>query len=189
MKTENHTGEDKKPRGDGRAKEAVIDILKGIVKSEIFAFIAFAVATIPINLFVYGEDYESERDMTPVYIIIFFIYLAVNYVVYIKKAVSREELDVRADKFDFAADLKKYVSGDGKYILAIYGVLAVIFEISLLANFMPVATALVFMFPVGAIITVPVLRTVVSYVLLAAALLLVTEFERHRAFKYWNGEK
>lgn len=175
-----------------KTKKTVISMIVGTLKAEIVAFGLYILAVIPINLFVYHEDYQSERDFTPVYFIMVFIYAIAFYLMYAKKNVENGEVSkgTSGEKFDLLADVIEYVRGDGKYLFIIYGVLAVVFEACyLFAGGNSLAALFAFNFPLAVIIPVPILRTVISYIFLMVLLLAAIEYARYRSYKYWNTEK
>lgn len=168
-------------------KKTIIGMVKGIVLAGLLAFGLYIISSIPINLFLYHEDYTSERDFTPVYFIMLLLYVIANYIVYIRKTAAESEVGKGGGSFDLASDVISYIKGDGKYLFIIYGVMAVIFEaFYLFAGGQSFAAMLVFFFPLAAIIPIPVIRTVIAYAALMLLLLAVTELERYRKFKYWH---
>ena len=172
-----------------KTKKTVISMIVGTLKAEIVAFGLYILAVIPINLFVYHEDYQSERDFTPVYFIMVFIYAIAFYLMYAKKNVENDEVGegTSGEKFDLWADVIGYIRGDGKYLFIIYGVLAVVFEVCyIFAGGQSFAALFAFNFPLAAAIPVPILRTAVSYILLMVLLLAAVEYARYKKYKYWH---
>ncbi len=163
----------------------IFDMVKGIVISELLALGLYICASIPINLFIYHEDYQSERDFTPVYFIMLFIYVIANYLVYIRKNVANGEIGKESEKFDLRSDIVSYIRGDGKYLFAIYGVMATVSEVLLLLR-SGAPVLFVFNFPLTAVIGVPVIRTVVAYVCLMALIMCAVEYARYKSFRYWH---
>lgn len=172
---------------DNKTNETIIKMLKGVIISGLLSFGLYILSFIPINLFIYHEDYVSERDFTPIYFIMMMLYIIANYIVYIRKSTAESGVGKSESAFDIKADLLSYISGEGKYLFIIYGVLAVVFEMFyMIIGRSPITAALLFFFPLSAVIPVPVIRTVVSYVVLMSLLMAATEFARYRKFKYWH---
>ncbi len=115
-----------------------------------------------------------------------FIYIIVNNLLYIKKECQESDLDVHAEKYDIKKDLINYINSDGKVLLIIYGLLAVISELSYLLGINFISTLLVFIFPLASVINIPIIRTIVSYIIMIAFLLLLTEYNRYKEYKTWN---
>lgn len=59
-------------------------------------------------------------------------------------------------------------------------------ELTILIGGTNSAVLFVFIFPLMGVINIPVLRTVVSYVVLMALMFAVIEWKRSRIYKYWN---
>lgn len=173
---------------DDKFKKKMFKLIKGIVLSELLAFVLYAVSAPFLSSMLYGRtDERTEEDLkfTAVYFIMFVIYIVANYIIYIRKAFDEEHLGGNGP-FALVDDLKMYISGDGRYLLIAYGVLAVVTELLMLIGGPSAATLFVFIFPLIGVINVPVLRTVVSYVLLMVLMFAVIEWKRSRIYKYWN---
>ena len=174
-------------------KEKIWSIIKGIALSELLALGLLFVVSIPIRLFLSGGErvdlYGTEpvRDFTIDYFIMLILYVLANYIVYIRKSVDGSKLTT-GEKFDLKSDIIAYVSSDeGKLLLIIYGILAVVFEaLEIFAGYQSPSVLLIFCFPIAAVIPVPVIRTIIAYIVTMALLLLATEYKRYRTYKYWN---
>ena len=174
--------------------KCIKDILIGIVKSGFLSFGIYIASIIFFNIVVYKEDYVSERDFTPIYIGMIVFYVVANYMMYIRKQSENQKLSVEpAASFSLKKDFVSYFKSEGKYLLAVYGLLAVVLEVSLLLNIMPVSTVLLFPFPLIGIfvdkLPIPIVRSVAAYVLTMGLLLALTVLEHYRVYKHWNGSK
>lgn len=173
---------------DDKFKSKMFKLVKGIVLSELLAFVLYAIAVPFLSSILYGrtdEVTDEPRDFTPVFFIMFVIYIIANYIIYIRKAFDGEHIG-GSGPFSLVDDLKTYIAGDGKYLLIAYGILAVVTELTILIWGTNSAVLFVFIFPLMGVINIPVLRTVVSYVVLMALMFAVIEWKRSRIYKYWN---
>lgn len=170
------------------------DILIGIVKSGLLSFGIYIASILFFNIVIYKEDYVSERDFTIVYIFMIFFYAIANYIAYIRKQSEDAKLSVEpAASFSFKNEFLSYFKEEGKYLLAVYGLLAVVLEVSLLLGIMPVSTVLLFPFPLIGIfvdkLPIPIVRSVAAYAVTVLLLLALTVLEHYRVYKHWNGSK
>ena len=174
-------------------KTILKNVIWGITKSGLYHFGLFLASYAFINLVIYKGDYNAPRDFTPVNYFMILLYGIANYYAYVKPYCEKQKIEVEYQSFSSANELKRYIRGEGKYLLGVYGVLAVIFELALI--FGPkvknlIATILFLIFPMGGIpkmpYNIPVLRSILGYSVTALTTLLVFVYTRYKIYKKWH---
>lgn len=163
------------------------DILVGIVKSWIIAFLAYIASTILLKAFL--EDVEQSIFQSIAFGVVGICYAAANYHFFIS-GNTKEHMkipDSSDPTYHPIEDLFAYIKGEGKYLLSIYGIFAILCEAARLVKSQnPISTVLLFLFPALGWIEVPVLRIILAYVLSMALLLTLTLYARKKNFDYWS---
>lgn len=174
-------------------KITVKEILWGITKSGLIHFGLYLLSYGFMNLILYGGQYNFPRDFTIINYYMIILYAVANYYGYVKPYCNKIKLDVTDSAFEPKKELKSYMKDEGKYILVIYGVLAVILELALIFERETeyiIALLLFFIFPMGCIFkfpyNIPVLRSILGYAVTSATTLGVFVFTRYRTYKKWN---
>lgn len=163
-------------------------IIIGIIKSGLLSFALYLSSYYFINIVIYKEDYVSERDFTPVYILMTVLYIISNYIMYIRKRSDNKNIEVKPDKFNVKEALASYLNEEGKLLLIIYGVLAIVNDIAKMItypNFISIPVS--FLFPICDVFySFPILRMVLGYVITMIPILIITILEEYRHYKRWN---
>ncbi len=180
-------------------KESTFQILKkviiGLVLSSLLAFVIYGASAL-LLVTVFYHDQAGERDFTPIYIVLVFIFQIAFWICYTRKT-SDEFKVIRKDSFSWKEDFRETMRGEGKILVIVMTVLAVINELSLILYEMyaenpgqnPIATALLFMFSLGSVtglMKIVVLRTVLAYLVTTPLLILQIVWQHSRDFKKWN---
>lgn len=173
------------------AKDFITDLLKGIIKATLLSY-GIYLLTANFLAAIFYHDTVGQRDFTPIYLSFIVIYsIAINFT-YIRKE-SNEYYETTAEKFNWQRDMTEYLKAEGKYVLLIYGILAVVMEIGywMFADAIPnpVEMCLMFCFPLPLVIRIPILRTVLAYMLTIIIHLLLTEWNHYRMYQYWKQGK
>ena len=168
-------------------------IVWGITKSGLYHFGLFLASYAFINIVIYKSDYSTPRDFTPVNYFLILLYGIANYYAYVKPYCEKQKIEVEYQSFSPVNELKKYIRGEGKFLLGVYGVLAVILELAL--AFGPkvknlIATILFLIFPMGCIskppYNIPVFRSILGYSVTALTTLGLFVYTRYRIHKKWH---
>ncbi len=181
-------------------KESTFQILKrviiGLVLSSLLAFVIYAISAL-LLVTVFYHDQAGERDFTPIYICMIFFFQLAFWICYTRKT-SDEFKVIRKDSFSWKEDFRETMQKEGKILVIVMTVLAIINELSLILYEMyaenpgmnPIATALVFMFSLGFVTgldKIIVLRTVLAYLVTTPLMILQIIWQHSRDFKKWGG--
>ena len=169
-------------------------IIIALILSDLLAFAVYAVSAVILLNFLY-LDHTGERDFTPVYIIIVFIFQFSFWFCYTRKNSDVFDL-IKNDGFSWKECLRKTMTESGKIIVIVTAVLAAVFEASLiihpLISDQPgniVATALWPLFSIGMVTgltEIPVLRTILAFLATAGLLIAQMVWQRWRNFRKWK---
>lgn len=163
-------------------------IIIGIIKSGLLSFALYLSSYYFINIVIYKEDYVSERDFTPVYILMNILYIASNYIMYIRKQSDNQKIEAKPDKFNVKEVLVAYLNEEGKLLLIIYAVLAIVNDIAKMItypNFISIPIG--FLFPMCDVFhSYPILRMVLGYFITMTPILIITVLEKYRHYRRWN---
>lgn len=172
-------------------KEFIIDLLKGIIKATLLSY-GIYLLTANFLAAIFYHDTAGQRDFTPIYLSFIAIYsIAVNFA-YIRRE-SSEYYETDEKTFNWKKDTADFMKTEGKYVILVYGILAVVMEIGywLFLNAIPnpVEMCLMFCFPLALVIHLPILRTVLAYILTIFLHFLMTEWNHYRMYQYWKQGK
>lgn len=160
--------------------EFVWRMVKGIALSCITALVLYLFESI---LLANALEAEAEKGIVVLPMILLQIaYLICVYAFYIRHE-AREFYSPEGKSGSFRAILGDYLRQEGWILLSIYGVIALITEISLLLvpyESNPVAFIGILNMPLISVIPVPILRTVVGYAVSAGGILLMTGIARKK---------
>lgn len=109
------------------------------------------------------------------------------YIGHAKKSAKRSENINLAAPYSVKNDLAAYVKLEGKHIIIVFAVLAVVCEVSVIVmnssgSPNPIATALMFFFSLSYAIDIPILGIIIAYIVLVFSLLLVSVIARRREY-------
>ncbi len=92
--------------------------------------------------------------------------------------------------FDLKKDFINYIEEEGKYLLIIYGAMAIVLEASLILGIWSISSVLLIVFPTIGIfvdkLQIPIVRSVVAYTVTILLILALTMLERYRVYKLWK---
>jgi len=165
-------------------------LIWSVIKADILSLAFYLVFFNLINALLYMDVPQEERNFALLYCALAVIYAIVFYFVHIRKH-SEEYVMMNQDAaFHWRSDLRAYMAGEGKQLLILYGVLAVIMEISMLAfpTRNPIGTVLLMVFPMVGVIRIPILRCLLSWAVTVLFALLLTVWGHRRCFLYWHRE-
>lgn len=158
-------------------------LCKSIVVSTIISFIFYLVFAGIVNAMFENVEERTTRFFI-LYCFMMLVYAACFYFIHIKK---REELFAPDEKFHLITEAKHYFFTEGKYLLLIYSVLAVLCEIdALIPSDSPgklIVTLCSMFFPFFTSIKIPVIRALINLLLANVIPLILVEihsFKLHR---------
>ena len=168
--------------------------LRAILFSTLLPLGFFVALNVFITAVFNGGKGAGERDQTPYYIFLQVFYLLSFYLVHTRRQ-SKNEAKPLESAFSPKENALSYLKGEGKYFLWIYAILAVVLEIVIMigggyANAIPALSPFTFIceliFPFIYVIRVPVIRTIITYAIVAFSTVALYVFEHYRLFNYWN---
>ena len=180
-------------------KETAAQILKkviiGLVLSSLLSFAIYAASALFLTVIFYHDQY-GERDFTPIYICMIFFFQLAFWICYTRKSSSEFAVVTHKESFFWKEDLRETMQGEGKIIVIVMTVLAVINELALIIHPLVsdepgnlVATVLCFMFSVCQITglsSVVVLRTVLALLVTTSLMIFQIVWQHSRDFKKWQ---
>ena len=141
-------------------KSRIVSLLKSIVLSSLFAFVLYFILAFPLAG-AFEDDPNKDLYISCCMILIY----ALSY--YVVHERRRKETFAECDEqFTYGKEIKSYFAAEGKYLLILYGICAVIVEIGMLVspdgfnNSIGVAFAMIY--PLTPYIPIPVVRSVLS---------------------------
>ena len=176
-------------------KETTFQILKkviiGLVLSTLLSFVIFLILALPLQVIFYHDQY-GQRDQSPIYISLVFIWQLAFWICYTRKSSSEFAVVHREGTCSWKEDLKDTMKGEGMILAIVLAVLAVIFEAAMIIVNRPdniIATALSPIFAVGTVTGLKdflVLRTVIAYVIETVLAIAQLVWQHSRDFKKWS---
>ena len=180
-------------------KESTFQILKkviiGLVLSSLVSFLIYSVSAVLLKTVFYHDQY-GELDYTPIFICLVFIFQLAFWICYTRKTSREFAVVTHKESFFWKEDLRETMQGEGKIIVIVMTVLAVINELALIIHPLVsdepgnlVATVLCFMFSVCQITglsSVVVLRTVLAFLVTTSLMIFQIVWQHSRDFKKWQ---
>ncbi len=167
-------------------KETIINLIISIVKATILSlFLSLVVILIfgAIGTMIFGDDFDRDaRDslMRLINIVTYFIcFISV-------KEKERYELFSSNNKFSFKDEFKSYFSAEGKYLLLIYSIMAVLCEFDFIINAdskKPINFLCAMFFPLMSVIKIPILRSIISILLVSIIHVIIVEIKSYKITK------
>lgn len=168
---------------NSKEKKYLFGVLKSIALSLLITIpISYVAYVVTIILFYDSTDKEPSV-LLPKIIAIAVCFVAL-YFVYIRQAAEFSKVKASGEKYNFKADLLEYINAEGKYQLAIYATIAVIYEIFALAGgYTGDIISLFFGLcaPTVWLLSIPILRMVVGYALMMVILFSIVLVARYTA--------
>ena len=162
-------------------KESLKRIIPLVALSFVITFFLYRyVGNILLLLLVDEHEMRMSGIYSTGFLVLFPFYPLVCTFTYIGK-LTEESIGLQVEKIPIAEDMKNYVCTEGKLLLIIYAVFAVIFETSYLIsgdaqNLLSVIFT--FCFPISFVIPVPILRTIIAYIAEMAVLFALIALSR-----------
>ncbi len=156
----------------------MLDLLKTIGIS----FVIFFLSVNLIRACLEGNNDKYVQDV--VLGVLFHPFFAVSfYLMHAKKSAEDYSLIMSEERYSLVTDIKKIMKGEGKTLLILYGILAVIFAISGLipvegGNF--VLTILSFIFPIYFIIQNTIPAAILGWIITSMISILVIAYSHKR---------
>ncbi len=183
-------------------KESTFQILKkvivGLVLASLLTCAVYIVST-PLLGAIFYHDQVGTRAFPPLFIVVVFYFQIAFWICYTRKT-SDEFKVIRKDRFSWKEDLKETLSGEGKILLIVMLVLAVIMETSMILYDKyaeipaqnPIATSLSFMFSLAGVTAfrpIVILRTLIAFLVTTSLMILQIIWQHSRDFKKWGGKE
>ncbi len=132
-----------------------------------------------------GEDKQALRSLVA------YVFMMVFYAVFFYRFREYNRISTymeHTERFDLKGELMAFLRADGKIVLAIYGIAAIVTEISWFVfpspTPNPVATACLFALgPFSALLPIPVLRSVICFVYAAVVLCGLALLRSHKIYR------
>ncbi len=144
-----------------------------------------------IIMILYMDVREEDRNWTDLSYAIIVIYALVFHFVYARRHINSSGIGITGGGFDIKEAVTEFYHADGKAFLMVYGVLAVVFEVSFIIAVSTgtpnnVFALLIYLFPAANFIRIPVIRSIFGYAVLVASVFAVVAFRRYKIQKYWE---
>ena len=174
-------------------KKKVLSALKEIVIAGLASFVLYLFIMFYIGNFMSETSQELRFAVAKIAMLLFFTF---SYgFVHMRKRKEDYMLNMSADApFDFKGEYIGFLKTEGKYILAIFVILAVIAEVSLFVWPLisskpgnPIYTALAPIFMIGALIeNIPIIRSVLPIALDIPLMALFVVFRKRSIYKEYK---
>ena len=166
-------------------KKQLLSNFKSVLISSIVSFFAYLLSVV----FLAALWENSANRFLYMYCVIAIIYSICFYRFHMSNRI--DTFATHGEKYNFIQETKAYLKEDGKFLIIIYGICAIVCEISYLIIYlsnMPTEQNFVFIlclwfFPFIASIKIPILRSVVSLLLASAIAILVANIRSYVIFK------
>ena len=175
--------------------ETVRRAVIGIVVADVVSGIVYFFLNAILRLIFFSDDKYGSLDYTPDYtpilICLFFIFQIAFWISYTCRT-SADFKVIREDRFSWKEDLRETMTAEGRVLMIVTAVLAVILEIAFLFDntaSIAVRHALTPIFSIAGVtglVNIPVLRTLIAYALTVAAMIAQLVWQHSRDFKKWK---
>ncbi len=170
-------------------KDSLKRILFGVVISiPITLFLYNTVGVLLIKLIFDEQTLKATETYTPVYVILSFVYPLVCNFCYILRLTESASIP-QGSLYHWRTDMIHYLRTEGKLLLFIYGVCAVVFETAYLlsGDGLDIVSAIfLFCFPLAYTIPIPILRTMIAYTVTMGLIFALILLNRKINFRKWN---
>jgi len=148
-------------------KESLKQIIPGIILSFIIALFLYRyVGVILLQLLVDEHEMRMTGNYSAAYLILLPYYPIICAFTYIGR-LTEKSIGLNSEKIGIVEDMKNYIRSEGKILLLVYAVFALIFELSFFISGdgqNTFSAIFMFCFPLSYCIPIPIIRTVISYV-------------------------
>ncbi len=170
-------------------KDSLKRILFGVVISiPITLFLYNTIGVLLIKLIFDEQALKAAETYTPVYLILAFFYPVVCNFCYIIRLTENTSIP-QGTAYHWGIDMIRYFKTEGKFLLIIYGVCAIIFETAYLlsGDGLDIVSAIfLFCFPLAYTIPVPIVRTMVAYTVTMVLIFALIFLNRKINFRKWH---
>lgn len=177
---------EKSSEKSGAYKRVILTTLITVVVS----FLAYMLFYNVIIIVLYMDVRAEDRDWSDLTYAVMIIFAIVFYFVYARRHIDSSGIGITGGSFDIKEAVTDFYHADGKTFMIVYGVLAVLYEVScLIAALSGKVNILIlvfsFLFPAADLIKVPVLRTAVAYAVAIMSVFAVVVYRKYKLHKYW----
>lgn len=161
-------------------KRTIFNLSKAIVMASALSFVCFFV----LNWFVRAIFENSDDKNLLACCFNMIVYTICFYLVQTKK---RKALYRSEDTFNIVGEIQSYIKTEGKYLIAIYGILAVLCELNYLVT--PnstgklVVTLCSMAFPFLASIKIPGVRSLISLFIVCTMVFVLEVYHSYKIYK------
>lgn len=170
-------------------KDSLKRILFGVVISiPITLFLYNTVGVLLIKLIFDEQALKATETYTPVYLILAFFYPVVCNFCYILRLTENSPIP-QGNTYPWRTDMTAYFKTEGKILLIVYGICALLFETAYLlsGDGLDIVSAIfLFCFPLAYTIPIPILRTIIAYSVTMALLFTLIFLNRKIYFHKWH---
>ena len=174
--------------------ETVRRVVIGIVLADVISGMIYLFLNAILRAIFYGDKYGDRNftpDYTPILICLFFIFQIAFWISYTRRT-SADFKVIREDSFSWKEDLRETMASEGRVLMIVTAVLAVILEIAFLFEntaSVTVRHALTPIFSIAGVtglINIPILRTLIAYALTVSGMIAQIVWQHSRDFKKWK---
>ena len=170
-------------------KDSLKRILPGVVISiPITIFLYNTIGVLLIKLIIDEQTMKSTEIYTPIYVALAFFYPLICNFCYILHSTESSPIP-QESTYHWQTDMLHYFCTEGKLLLIIYAICAVIFETAYLlsGDGLDIVSAIfLFCFPLAYTIPVPILRTVIAYTVTMFLIFSFIFLNRKIYFSKWH---
>lgn len=168
---------------NGKEKKYLPGVLRGMALSVLITIPVGYVAYIMAMIAFYNNAEKEPSVLLPKLIAVA-VYFASLFFVHIRQAAEFSKVNITDEKYNLRADLIEYINTEGKIWLAVYAIIAVIYEVfASVRGYAGMILSLLFGIctPTVWLVETPILRSIVGYVLMVVLLFGITLFFRYMA--------
>ena len=168
-------------------KKSVLHLIKVIALSSALAFCVFFILVGFIRKML--ENISTYNTRSFFLMALLFIIYSIFFLLFYRRGIESTYYSHK-DKFSIVNESKSFLqSTDGKANLIVYGILAIILELSLLigsTNKNPISMVFLMFFPFATTIKVIVLRSIISFILTLITSLVAVSIRSYNNHKYYK---
>lgn len=170
-------------------KDSLKRILPGVVISiPITIFLYNTIGVLLIKLIIDEQTMKSEEIYTPIYIALAFFYPLVCHFCYILPLTESASIP-QENVYHLRRDILRYFRTEGKLLLIVYGICAIIFESAYIFfgdGLNTISAIFLFCFPLAYTIPLPIVRTIIAYAVTMVLIFSLIFLNRKINFRRWR---
>ena len=170
-------------------KDSLKRILLGVgISIPITLFLYNTIGVLLIKLIFDEQALKATETYTPVYLILTFFYPVVCNFCYILHLTENSPIP-QGSTYPWRTDMVTYFKNEGKILLVVYGICAILFETAYLlsGDGLDIVSAIfLFCFPLAYTIPIPILRTMVAYTVTMILIFALIFLNRKIMFRKWH---